>query len=143
MEMVNCYDCKKELKLIDAKPLWKRMDSPPDFLCGPCTLGIARCDDELQLARIMAIEFVKDNQPERSKLEDKCAKCKSNPEGGYIITEGGEAYRFCKLCSYILKKHDVCNKVYLFMNDKLPVHEIEKSMINSRILRSEGNSPWK
>jgi len=62
MKMVNCYECKKELKFIDAKPLWNRLDCPPNFLCKECTGDIPRVEDECELAQLIAKKFIKDNQ---------------------------------------------------------------------------------
>jgi hypothetical protein len=65
MKMVDCYECKKEIAFIDAKPLWNRLDREPDFLCQACSRGIRRCDDEMELAALISKKFIQDNQPER------------------------------------------------------------------------------
>ena len=71
MKMVKCFDCNKELKFIDAHPLWNRFDREPDFLCSSCAKDIPRCDDELELVKIISNKFINDNRPERLNPEDR------------------------------------------------------------------------
>jgi hypothetical protein len=87
VKMVNCYECKKELKFTDAKPLWNRLDKDPDFLCEECTKNVPRLDDEFQIAALIARTFIKHNQPERSKREDSQKEMRCSEHGGNIVRD--------------------------------------------------------
>lgn len=77
MKMVECHDCKKSVKFIDAKSLWNRLDKDPDFLCPDCSKNAILIDDERELATILAKKFISDRQPERLNGQTCITGCES------------------------------------------------------------------
>lgn len=75
MKMVNCYDCKEEIELINTNPYWVSFDEAPEFLCKKCSEGAKVLDNDEEICNLIMKKFIKDHQPERSKREDRESGC--------------------------------------------------------------------
>lgn len=77
----------------------------------------------------------------------KCDKCKSKADG-YRIIEGGNAYKFCHVCSIFLDKIPTGNRVALFLrpdasqDESLPFSKVDRNILRAKERRSKGEKIW-
>ena len=76
-----------------------------------------------------------------------CSKCLTDNPIFAVRSEHGETYQFCHLCDAALMQDERTGNIkYGFMRDDFgdfPISEEDRNMINARIVRAKGESPWK
>lgn len=78
-------------------------------------------------------------------MRKKCSKCKAISDIDVSYHEFGKTYVFCKICSAVLKQIKETGIISDFLKDdfgKLKISLEDRSIVNARIKRQKGLSPW-
>jgi len=76
------------------------------------------------------------------EIKQLCAKCKDGCEGGDIIVEGGNAFKFCKACSDLIKSSPTGNTIHNFLGPKKVESTVAKNMREAKERRDKGYKIW-
>lgn len=72
----------------------------------------------------------------------RCDKCLTECDHPAIVTEWGECYSFCKLCSIAYEEIGTTGCVKEFINGITMPKWVLRHMIDAKKRRADGNSPW-
>ena len=80
----------------------------------------------------------------KSVSMNRCKKCKV--EGAsHALIEFGKTYRFCNHCIWVISEIKETGCVNQFLKKDfgtLKISEVDKNIINARLNRQKGKSPW-
>lgn len=75
-----------------------------------------------------------------------CDKCKCQTKNFAVMTRLPDQYAFCRLCAKILERSEKSDAIHMFLqadHGGIYMTDCERSMVEARIERAKGKSPWR